>query len=363
MEKQVCEYKKDRIYHLLRERLVSNFYKPGERLPNDRSFAKEFKVSLVTLRPILKRLSEEGLLIRVLRQGTFVPPERKANTVLVVIPQNNNIENPTQYILPGIETTLPLYGLNIEIAYLEDFRKLDMKTCIEKIKQIKPYGIILFASSIMPDDPELIWAKGANVPVVIVSNRKNDNRYNLAKIGVNTKEAWISGFKYLVNKGYKKIKILTLKTDSRDWSEKELAQIYRKMGLQNPNDFFYKAIFTQESIESAIDLMIQNGIPDAIYCYSDFYASIAMNYLQKKYKKQIPEQIAIMGYCGYPGRIFLSPSLSTVDTHYKLQGQKAVKILTTAETWFQKPGIKPPIITVPFTVDEKESTSLKIVKK
>jgi GntR family transcriptional regulator len=61
-----------RIAESLRERIASGHAAPGERLGNQRSLAREFGVTLMTLRQALELLERDGLITRRHGLGTFV---------------------------------------------------------------------------------------------------------------------------------------------------------------------------------------------------------------------------------------------------------------------------------------------------
>ena len=61
-----------RIALALRERITASGHGPGERLDNQRSLAREFGVTLMTLRQALDLLEREGLIARRHGLGTFV---------------------------------------------------------------------------------------------------------------------------------------------------------------------------------------------------------------------------------------------------------------------------------------------------
>ena len=60
------------IARSLRERIAEGHFAPGERLDNQRSLAREFGVTLMTLRQALELLERDGLIARRHGLGTFV---------------------------------------------------------------------------------------------------------------------------------------------------------------------------------------------------------------------------------------------------------------------------------------------------
>jgi len=93
-------------------------------------------------------------------------------------------------------------------------------------------------------------------------------------------------------------------------------------------------------------------------CFSDFYAIYvyeALNGLNIR----IPEQVSVMGFCGYPGGQFMNPPLSTVDLMYENIGRDAAELMLRSSEWFGT-GEKPITIFSPHKIVSRESTfSLK----
>ena len=70
--------------------------------------------------------------------------------------------------------------------------------------------------------------------------------------------------------------------------------------------------------------------PDAIFCGSDFFAMRVCELLCAR-RIRIPEEIAVLGFGGYPGGNFCTPALSTVDFQYNAIGEKAAELLADPE--------------------------------
>lgn len=78
---------------------------------------------------------------------------------------------------------------------------------------------------------------------------------------------------------------------------------------------------------------------------------------------RIPEDIAVMGFGGYPGNALLNPPLSTIDLQYFETGRIALKALKESEQWYgKKASAVAPLISIPFTLEERSSTALKRIE-
>src|SRR5919202_49185 len=72
-----------RVYVALRERILHGGLMPGMQIPSHLELAAEFGVAPMTVRQVLGRLEEEGLVVRRPGRGTFVRESAKP-AVLVV---------------------------------------------------------------------------------------------------------------------------------------------------------------------------------------------------------------------------------------------------------------------------------------
>ena len=61
-----------RIESLIRNRILNGQLEPGEKLPTENEFIKQFGVSQITIRNALSNLEREGLIVRNRAKGTYV---------------------------------------------------------------------------------------------------------------------------------------------------------------------------------------------------------------------------------------------------------------------------------------------------
>ena len=60
------------IYDNIKNDIVKGIYKPGEKLPSENEFCKEYGVSRGTVRKALEMLAEEGLVNSLHGKGVYV---------------------------------------------------------------------------------------------------------------------------------------------------------------------------------------------------------------------------------------------------------------------------------------------------
>jgi GntR family transcriptional regulator len=68
-----------KIENILRERINSGKYMPGDSFPPEMQLAEEFKVSRITIRQALSALAQDGLIFRQRGKGTIVAEELEEN--------------------------------------------------------------------------------------------------------------------------------------------------------------------------------------------------------------------------------------------------------------------------------------------
>ena len=353
--------KKDNLYQELRQEILSGHYAPESRLPNELDFCRQLGVGKVTLRSALERLEKDGLVIRMPGKGTFVSGAGRSNRILVGITQASGIELPHNYILPGIEAMAAETGFETEVCFIEYLRCLPQEKALQLLKAKKLFGVLLVTSSIQPDDPEYLLLKQLNVPVVVVHGNYEDRKRGFALLYADQKRAWREGLEYLARKGHRRVRIINAADahNVRGWQPEELRELFRTLGLDAEGHLVYNAARNAAAIRQTVEQMLssEKELPSAVFCYSDFFAIDVMRALQGK-GLRIPEDIAVMGFCGYPGDTLLDPPLSTVDFGYADIGRGAVKLLAESASWFNVPDVAVPQISTHYKIEERESSRL-----
>ncbi len=325
--------KKDQIYLQLKQNILRGTYASGMRLPKELEFSRELNVAKVTLRSALARLEAEGLVERLPSKGTFVSGNAAANTILVVITKHSDIHMPYHYIVPGITAAATEAGYKIELCFKEYIRDLGADKAVEFLEKKNLFGILVIDSTYHGTEAEIGIFHRLKLPVMLVHPRKNDHlTTGFSAVATNTRQAWHDGLKHLADSGYHNVRILEAKEESRDWKSDEYPALFEGLGLNTHGRLAYFHESTAHEMDSVAikatleRLLADNPKVEAIICYSDFDAIEVMKALVARHYR-IPEDIAVMGYCGYPGDMMLDPPLSTVDLNFMNIGRMAVRLL------------------------------------
>jgi len=70
----------------------------------------------------------------------------------------------------------------------------------------------------------------------------------------------------------------------------------------------------------------------------------------------IPEDIAVMGICGFPDAKLLSPPLSTIDYNYSVTAAMAIEMIIEPKKWFVTKSGKGKRRMNPFKLKTRKST-------
>ena len=339
--------KKEQIYKELKRRLQTGEISPGSKLKSGLELAKEFNVSHMTIRGVLRELSLEGLLRVVHGKGIFSPNEPVHKTPnLLVLRLGATLEHPGHYIMPTfISRTHELGGKVTEIN-VQFIRNNPSESMVAELRNAGYTGILLDGSSYLGNEPELKVVKQLGLPTIISSGNFEDvTTTKLPVLGCNIKQAWKDGLKAICQTGRKRIALLLCTSGNknlyRDRTLDEHLQLLKTCGLEDnpqlikvcPNVFDSNC---DSIISNAIDeLLCLDNKPEAIYCFSDFVALKVYTKLKEK-KLRIPDDVAVMGFCGFPGGSLQNPPLATVDEDYATFGKIAAEKLCAPELWFNK---------------------------
>lgn len=362
--------KKDAVYHQLRNAIRSGKLKPLEKFPAEQQLAGELNVSLNTLRDSLNRLKQEGLIVKVNGKGTFVADkvQHGGGCYLAILNETSDIASPPQYILPGIEKHLRESGLRLETCFNFTFRHFTHEHAMRLFKEHSINGVFLLENNFTGKEPEIDLLRKSGLPVAIPGSKLQDEKIvDFAIMRPDSRQAFGDGIRYLARLGHRRIGTISNNTalySLRGFSRDEYREFLSLNGLdaspclikETPHCPF--TALREPVIRAVRELVLGPRPPTAIVCYSDFWAIYVYEALKQMHIR-IPEQVAVMGYCGYPESKFMDPPLSTVDQEYENIGRMAVDLMLKSSEWF-KPGVKGPVIITPHRLVERKSTNFLV---
>ncbi|MFA7231973.1 MAG: GntR family transcriptional regulator, partial [Victivallaceae bacterium] len=330
--------KKDSVYNQLRQTIRSGKLKPDDKLPGELQLANDYNISRVTLRSALQKLEQEKLIVKVNGKGTFVSKNIFNGRFLAISPSVADVTEPMQYILPGIKNRLAEMNIKLEVCSKKFVRNINPNEAGALFKKHEVRGVFLLGGFYNGDEPELNMLKASGLPILLPHAARQDRSVlDFAMMISDDRLAFGDGIRQLASQGHKRIgtifntHLLKWKGECRGFTVSEFLEFLKVNRLAAFPDLIKDADSSMESIFNAVkELMFGPNSPTAIMCFSDFYAIYVYEAL-RRLKITTPEQVSVMGYCGYPGGQLMSPALSTVDLMYENIGQMAADLMLRAD--------------------------------
>lgn len=361
--------KKNNVVEHLRGMIASGKLQPGQKLASGIELANSFGVAHLTMRRALRELELAGDITIIHGRGIFVSERHTAKRkFLIVRPGITENAVPANYLLPYFLQRCNELGVEVDEADLIFLRHSPVSGTVRQLKDNQYTGILLACSGYNGNEPELQIFRKLNVPVLIPRATETDSE--ITGFGVlrsDDRKAWEDGLKYLKECGFKKVGVILsrLKKDFyvRGFNFKEHLSLFKKHGMKSDENMIGQVdlqnaatLFSQ--VEASLKtLMSQKEPPEAIYCFSDFVA-LYVYLAAQKMGLRIPEDLSVMGFCGYPGGKMLSPPLATVDCDYPAAGILAAELLCDPGKWCYSEKENREFI-IPHKIKKRASVAVK----
>ncbi len=364
--------KKDQLYDHLRSDIRFGNYSPGHRFPPEVDLARQLGISRNTLRSALLKLEEENLVVRIKSKGTFVAPYHdkplSERRLLVLNRLESHRSYPHHYILPSLLKEAMVRGYEVENYNFDIFKNYTAGQLRKFISENEFVGVVIVISSFNGDENIIGTMNSLDIPVVLSHGNFRD--YQLtgwATTYSDFRASWEVAVRHLAEQGHRRIVTTNLVYPNRNvrhWARQEYLELLESLRIASDENLiidmeFYGYDYLEKRLKEIFSL--RDEMPTAVLCYSDFMAPTVYNVLNEL-ELRIPQDVAVMGYCGAPDSKFMSPPLSTVDLNYQEIGRKTIEIMDTAGQWFdpEHTGRKaPPLVKNPFKLEVRGSTNVR----
>lgn len=357
--------KKEQVLLELRRRLRTGEIPPGSKLKSGLELADEFQVSHITIRSVLRELSLSGELKVVHGRGTFAQESRGSRPAphLLVVRHGSNVEFSGHYIIPDFIARTGELGGKVTEINVQFLRGNPSDAMVTHLRNAGFTGVYLDGSGYTGNEPELKILHRLGLPVILGHVDPEDVQTTcFPGFGCDIRRAWQAGLETLCETGRKRIAMLLCSSNGRTSRGRTLAEhleLLQVCGADPDPELIRSCANVSEpdssrSIAAAVEKLLSlKKCPEAIYCFSDFIALKVYEILRKK-KLHIPDDIAVMGFCGYPGGALLNPALATIDEDYAAYGRLTAEKLCAPEQWFGK-NERPCWQEIPFKICRRAS--------
>ena len=281
-----------------------------DKIPGERTLAKELGYSYMTIRKAIDNLVDEGILYKVPTKGTYVAdrktrPKTKTGTIGYFLDNRiaGGLSSPYYaLIFHALEKEATRSGFSL--IYFTDSSESKLNKTLNKID-----GVI---ASSFPRVEDFIQKIKEIVPIVAIDNSPADK--SIPSVIVDNFSAEAEAVDYLCSLGHERIGFMTGLEDSdvgRNRYEGYKSGL-SKHGLENEQALIFRGNYTFGSGVSGTDYFLSlEQRPTAIICANDSMALGAMSNLHQKGLK-VPEDMSVVGFDDIDIASQVTPKLTTV---------------------------------------------------
>lgn len=293
------ELKYHRIFHEIREEILSERLAPGTQLLGFRELMAHYEASYSTISRTLGELEAARLITRRQGKGIFVAPrstwkveEGDANFIgLIVTDMHIPFFNRIIHTVEN-EVTSAKYHLVVRNSEFDSARE---RRIVEEFIAQRFKGILLVPTFDEQDTEYLQGVDGKIIPLVYINRRKRS--YDCSYVVPDDHTGVAEVMNYLFENGHRKVGYFAgkriLGTDPR---YQAYADSLRLVGLEVVKDWVvHGEHFEIESGYACMNELLEaKRLPTAVFCYSDNMAAGAIRACQEK-GIGVPEDISFVG--------------------------------------------------------------------
>ncbi len=301
--------KKQQIYQILEEEIMSSRLAPGTRLASRREMAERFECSDTVINEVCNLLEDRRMIVRKPKSGTFVNPQLKYGSsrlvVLILAMGTDNFENYIDSFLRESEAA----GMLPMVCRVTPGNFVDS---INRVRRRSPEKILLdLEGRLFP--LELVKPLLKEIPHVFVNRwewmEPPENAVITDEVAVYSK-----GLRFLMKKkGAKRILFIHSHKYPMPFRQKIMEGIERENGVTFGKDLIPFSFEEMNEEPASLKMKLKPGGIDAIFAVSDYYIVKMMELAAKSYPEllRLPKAgVYNMLYSRYPGKEFSTVPLN-----------------------------------------------------
>lgn len=341
----------------IKKKIEKGTFKEGDRIPPFVDLAKEYNVSLITIRQAISQLVNEGYVETKGRSGTYVKRKDKIRSKVVAILSHSDLRNPfIGEIYSGISRVLCGEG------YHTLFYNYNTENAVDKSSYLKDLLKKIDGLILIPADPEttsrlnsiLNEFKEKNIPIILVDTKIEGLDFDY--IETDNFNAAYKATKYLIEKGHREIGIiLGIRVNTIEERYQGYLKALEDHNIE-PNILYvkwhsYQKYYEETGYICGLELLNLKKPPTAIFCTSDAMAT-GLYKACSEMGLNIPDDISVIGFDNLRLTEYLLPPLTTVHQEKEKMGEEAAKILLARINGDTSP---PKQLTLDFHILERNS--------
>ena len=317
------------LYLQLRERIVSGEFAPLQPIPSQQQLQASYRVSLITVRRALERLTAEGYITREHGRGCFVTPEgswltnrRRTTQIGMVVSSIPNSFFPE--IISGVESFLAGRDANLVIAHSRWLAAVEQRQIGHFLDQGCD-GLIISPSQTLQD---YLALTAAGIPFVLINHYYP--RPEFSYVVTDDRDGARQAGLHLVGHGHRRIGAIIGGRGKQTALEREegFASALHDAGANLDEAWVIRPeTFTYEEGERGMrELLARHPDLTAVFCSSEILAlgaaggSLASGYA-------IPRDISLVAFGDSDTSRFFQVPLTTIHQPTQEMGQRAMRLL------------------------------------
>ena len=319
--------KNDTPKYIQVKELIRNEIKKGnitDKLPGERTLAKQLNVSYMTVRKAVAELVEEGILHKLTTRGTFVSNRKispkTTNNIGFLLDEGilDGISSPYySLIFKALEKICKKHGYNLLL-----FSDHDDLNPINNQKKID--GVIICN---FPRIESKVQEIKNYLPIVLLDNIASDK--SIPSVTIDNFNGCYKATEHLIKAGHKRIGFVSGLLDSDVCKDRLLgySSALANNNIKNNKSLIYRGDYSYESGENAAKhFLALKKHPTAIVCANDSMA-IGLSKVLREQGLEIPKDISIIGFDDIEVASRIFPTLTTVAAPIQELAQQSFELL------------------------------------
>jgi GntR family transcriptional regulator of arabinose operon len=301
---------------LLSEDICTGRYQPNKPFPTESSLCERFGLSRMTIRSVLDRLKQKGLIYRQQGRGTFVCEINKLEIKPVALLLREFQKSTSPYIMEiihGANACLNTVGSHVLIK--SDSPREWTPNFIQSIS-----GVIVIPAAVYPEDINAITDYGLPYIIIMESDLTGPT------VRMSSQDAAFKLSQGLIKLGHRKFGMVSGYDGHTDRQKRlGIEQAMAEAGIRLADVPDYKTNYETSSAEEAADRMMRMvDRPTAVIAFDDTLAIIVMSAASRA-GLSIPQDLSVVGFNDMSFSALVNPPLSTVRFPILQAGNMAAK--------------------------------------
>ncbi len=312
----------------LRKQIRAGKYPHGQKLPDERALAKQFKVSRGTIRQALDILEQERLIIRQQGRGTFVSSPDFVNMVQNGTKLVGEMVFEREYYFETVIQGSAILAANrgYMITTGSNASKEEGDVTVKQFINNEIRGVIMTPRQEYSLEH---WQQFVehNIPVVFIDDLIPCVREDA--VIVDNYEGTFMAVEHLVNLGHRKLayvghcKIRDI--PCRPERRRGFIEACAEFGISIPDGWILEA--TDEDYHERISSLLNNpNRPTCVVCYNDTWATRVIN-IAREFGISVPNDLSVIGFDNSKLAEEYYIPLTSIAPKKKEMGMKSMEIL------------------------------------